>query len=89
MGAGRRDSEGFTPTERRLFDLLNDGQLHSVEELHGCLPNGDTAVNGLHAHISNLRRNLTRFNKAIVTISLRDGVSSTFYRLVNLSESDF
>ena len=48
----------FTPTQRKIFDMLLDGRPHTKKELHGCLwddMNGNPDVALAH-HISDLRK---------------------------------
>lgn len=49
-------SNGYTPTEERILEVLNDGHRHSREELVAVLP--DEAANSLQMHISNIRKKM-------------------------------
>jgi DNA-binding CsgD family transcriptional regulator len=47
----------FTPTERRIMEILIDGSDHHKEELAKCMEH-DTELRTLAQHISNMRKKL-------------------------------
>ena len=71
----------FTPTQRKIFDMLLDGQPHTKKELHGCLWDdmNDDPDNCLKAHISTMRRIIGLQGLDIVA---RGHNGTTQYRLV-------
>lgn len=56
----------FTPTERRILNVLADGLPHRREELHACLPDELGAVANVYMHVTNLRRKLAKRGEAIL-----------------------
>lgn len=48
----------FTPTEKRILQVLGDGLPHTKEELHTCLMDELSEVDTVKTHISNLRTKL-------------------------------
>ena len=68
----------LTPTQRRMMTVLEDGLVHSLKQLHGCL-NDELSDNGaVQIHVHNLRRKIARHGKSIIRFS-EDGV--TYYQL--------
>jgi len=52
------DHNGFSPTQRRMLEVLSDGQPHAKSELHkACGPCSEKTV---VVHIFNLRKKLQR-----------------------------
>jgi DNA-binding response OmpR family regulator len=58
----------FTPTERRMLDMLSDGQGHRKEELHTCLSDELSSVETVRVHIHTLRKKLQRSGHDIVCV---------------------
>lgn len=52
------ESDGFTPTERRIMDLLADNQWHSRYDLKALLDDDLASMKALGQHIFNLRAKL-------------------------------
>lgn len=46
MALSRRDENGFTPTQARLWDLLKDGEWHSRIEMYQIIDDYDRKVLG-------------------------------------------
>lgn len=44
MALSRRDENGFTPTQARLWDLLKDGEWHSNAEMYRIIDDEDRMV---------------------------------------------
>jgi DNA-binding response OmpR family regulator len=61
-------SNGFTPTERRILDVLADEQRHTFEELWGCLNDELAGRNTLSVHLSGLREKLKTKGRNIISI---------------------
>ena len=61
---------GFTPTERRIYDMLSDGTLHSVTELMTVLDDELALPMAIRPHISKMRAKLSQSGEDIVS---RDG----------------
>ena len=52
-------TNNFTPTEKKLYELLGDGKLHLIPDLiEVCIEDDLASIGNLRAHISNLRRKL-------------------------------
>lgn len=50
------DLSEFTQTHMAILKLLSDGQLHTREELQGCLP--DALSTSINVHLVNMRKAL-------------------------------
>ena len=48
------NTEGFTPVQHAILEVLSDGLSHSKDELRQCLP--DPLSNGISVHICNMRK---------------------------------
>jgi hypothetical protein len=68
----------FSPTQKRIVELLSDGMLHSKEELYGLLLTAN-CVNHVQMHISNIRKVLRPVGQDIICTYKG---TLTFYRLV-------
>lgn len=77
-------SNGFTPIQRKMLDVLSDGKFHTHEELHACCkPSGPNAVK---VHLYNLR---VRMNPRGHDIMTRRVNGKWFYRHVRLLASPY
>lgn len=56
----------LTPTERRIFNLLSDGQPHSLHEMRGCLNDPFMENSTIRVHIVNVRKKIREEGHAIV-----------------------
>jgi DNA-binding winged helix-turn-helix (wHTH) protein len=56
----------FTPTQRRILDVLADRMPHRREELHACLPDDLGALANLRFHLSQLRKVLRPHGQDII-----------------------
>lgn len=70
------------PTERIIFNLLKDGCLHPLAEIHQLLDGDLTETSTVYMHISMLRRKLEAEGYGI--LSVRKG-----YRLVRFLSSAY
>jgi len=52
-------TNGFTPTQQAIVNVLNDGRLHSREELLLCLDDDLADIKTLNVHLCNIRKKLT------------------------------
>ena len=77
-------TEGLTPTETRLYDILKDGYPHPSAQLHATLGDDLTDHSTLKVHLSNLRLKLQRHGRDIS--SKVNGHTS--YRLVRYLTDD-
>lgn len=50
--------DNLTPTERRIYEMLSDGERHTKPELHSCLDDELSDVRGVRVHIKSLRDKL-------------------------------
>lgn len=62
------DLNGFTPTERRILDVLGDEERHTFEELWKCLNDEEAVRQTLSVHLSNLRQKLAGKGRNIISI---------------------
>ena len=56
----------YTPTEAAMLRVLADGQAHTREELHACVPDELSAMSAIHRHISAIRKRLRLSGQTIV-----------------------
>lgn len=69
----------LTPTDRKIIDLLKDGEAHSIDEIRtNCMQDDQAVDSTIKAHISSLRRKLEPKRLAIL------GSSGPQYRLVRM-----
>lgn len=70
----------LTPTQRKFFDLMKDGQRHYVDEFINLLPDPDTSnISNVEIHIDNLRKKLRDIGEYVV--SERVNRNRTFRRV--------
>lgn len=60
------DQLKLTPTERRLFDLTADGEIHTKYELLECLEDDMAGYGALKFHVHGLRQKLSVLDQDIV-----------------------
>lgn len=78
------NNNGFTPTEQRIIQLLNDGLLHSREEIHTCLDDELSDISAIRPHITHIRNKLRPFGEDIMC---RRHNGSYYYQQVRLVSS--
>lgn len=61
-------SNGRTPTQIRILEMLADGLPHTFEELHTCLDDELASRPAVSMHISNLRKVLRPKGEDIVCV---------------------
>lgn len=71
-------TEQFTPTQKRIMEILKDGHAHPVAELWATIGDEQSVASNLKMHISLLRRVLQRHGKDIIS----ERGHHTSYRLV-------
>lgn len=49
---------GLTPVQRKMLEVLSDGERHDRLELHACLFDELGPVSNIHCHISRIRKRL-------------------------------
>lgn len=74
----------FTPTEKAIMNVLADGQPHTPEELHSCLPDDLGPRSNIHPHITNIRKRLNLIGEDIGTAYVK---GKLHYRHVRLLDS--
>lgn len=74
------ESEGLTPTQQRLFQMLSSGKLRTTEELKTCLLNKSKNLSPLYRHICIIRSKIRPRGLDIVFVSKPRGG----YQLVRL-----
>lgn len=57
---------GFTPTHKRMLEVLSDGLPHSRLEMHACLYDELGDIENIHYHISTLRKHLRKKGEDIL-----------------------
>lgn len=79
-------TNGLTPTQKRMLDLLMDGMPHRPRELRRCLyDNGaDVALSNVKSHISNIRKYLRRKGLDVVC----NQSNGTYYIVRRISRDD-
>lgn len=75
------ESNGFTPTQRRMLAVLGDGLAHPAGQLRACIEDELAGPSALHFHVSMIRTKLEKTGRSIV---FRSGG----YRLVRLLPLD-
>lgn len=60
----------FTPMEKRILAVLNDGDLHKRDELMLCLEDSLANPDNLHAHLKNIRKKLLTISQTICCVVL-------------------
>lgn len=59
-------NDTFTPTQQAMLRVLADGQAHTREELHACLPDELGAVSNIHRHLCAIRKWLRPIGQDVV-----------------------
>lgn len=83
------DLRTLTPTQRRMWNVLKDGEPHSRDELSRCLNDDMALVAVTRQHISILRRKLKPLDLLILLEQAPpyEG-NAQFYRLVRVYRPD-
>lgn len=63
---------GFTKTQNAILAVLSDGQPHTREELHRCLPDDMTEMSAVRVHVCNIRKVL-RLKGQDIVCELKNG----------------
>lgn len=72
------DMTELRPYQRKMAELLSDGEAHHVDAIRQMLPNPKCDGSVLTMYVSKLRKQVERFGHEIVTERRSDG---TYYRL--------
>lgn len=56
----------YTPTQKRMLDLLGDGLPHTRQALHACLWDENGPLSNIWSHVSLLRKRLRPLGRDIV-----------------------
>ena len=75
----------LTPTERRMLEMLQDGERHTKEELRTCLFDLMSSVEGVRVHICTLRAKLPEGKLILCEINRR----IVHYRLVHKFNANY
>jgi hypothetical protein len=59
-------TNGYTPTQQAMLDVLSDGQAHTRQELHACLPDELGPLSNINSHLCNTRKHLRPIGQDIV-----------------------
>ena len=70
-------TNGYTPTEYRILNLLKDGLPHHKTEVHKCLYDELSQLDSLAPHICRLRAKLLQRGETVVAV-IRN--KTTFYQ---------
>ena len=79
------NGNGYTPTQRRILEVLKDGRLHRREELEACLNDNLATPVTLRVHLTYLRGKIRRKG---LDIFCRGGAVRASYQLVKLLATD-
>ena len=79
-------NNGYTPTERRMLELLRDGLPHSREDLHSCLDDDLSQLTAIQYHLSRIRGKLSLIGEDIICEYYK---RSFYYRHVRLLTSPY
>lgn len=77
---------GFTPTEKRILELLSDGRPHKRQEVHACLDDDLASLKSITPHISRIRRKINTQGEEIVCVARE---RSYYYQHVRLLYSPY
>jgi len=80
IGNGKTEKEFFTPTQRRIIDLLKDGEPHKRDEVRRCVDELASLVNLKH-HLIKLREKLRPHGYDIICQLLNH---TLHYRLIKI-----
>lgn len=74
----------LTTIERKMYNILVDGDLHSRKELHDCLYEDMSPLQNIKAHVCNLRKKLEARGLEIICRKTTHGY---YYRMVRFLAS--
>ncbi len=61
-------TNGFTRTEAAMLKVLEDGELHTREELHACLSDNLGSIGNIRPHLTSIRKKLKPTGRDIVCV---------------------
>lgn len=77
----------YTPTEKRMLELLSDGKPHTRKEMHGCLWDEHSELTAIQIHISKIRHKLLTKGETIICELSGYRICYRHVRLINSSAS--
>lgn len=81
----RRRNGLLTPTQKRMFNLLKDGKVHSIDEAFALMDDEYSELATASKHMRNLSKKLYPLGFAIMSIeSISNGKHKCYYQLVAL-----
>ena len=79
-------TNGFTPIEQAMLDILDDGQPHPLKELHACLYDTMSPLKNARNHVSNIRRKLRPRGRDILVQFIDHKINYRQVRLLGPAE---
>ncbi len=73
---------GFTKTQNAILVVLSDGQPHTREELHKCLPDDMTEMSAVRVHVCNIRKVLRTRGQDIICELKNGGIHYRHVRIL-------
>ena len=77
-------TNGFTPTQQRIMNVLSDGMGHTYEELYACLDDDMAGDHTVNVHVYNIRLKIRPGRDIVV----RDRLTKPRWLLVRLMSDD-
>lgn len=71
----------FTPTEKRILNVLADGKPHEVEELRACLDDELAGETALMFHIFRIRKKLKPYGQYIRSLLAHDELPACYVHI--------
>jgi hypothetical protein len=75
------DSDGLTPVQRAMLEILKDRQPHPLAELAACLADPLGPTRNVHPHLARIRRSFPR-EQDVACVRYR---GKSFYTLVDVA----
>ena len=73
------EGNGWTPTQRRLMDVLGDGEPHTREQLVACLEDSQSEWRNVNPHLVAIRKRLRLERQDVICQVLK---RQFLYRLI-------
>jgi len=70
---------GLTPTQSRMWEIIQDGRFHRSDEIHSCLSDELGDIANIKPHICLLRKKIPR---GYLILAHRNGGGKVGYQLV-------
>lgn len=78
--------ENFSPIQRRMISVLDDGGLHDLEELVACLEDTEASSRNVHPHLSAIRKVLRPWGIDIIPQGVKRSLK---YRMIGVRSRIF